>query len=292
MPTIKQNRGDILILMAMAMFGSYSLFLRLIPKLPTISFLFAFQIVGATGFLFIVKTRKERPALGKKTILLLVSLAATAILNDLFYFSAFRLTTIANAAFSHQMVSVFMLVLAPLFLGEKTRRHEWLALLISILGMFFLYQGGISLKDANHLVGITYGLISAVFYALLVILYRHLPTLGLSINTINAWRYSLSSLALFPFFAASGTLNLAPANLFALAAFGTFFAVIASGIHTYGISITKAIHATIIGKIEPVFAVIYAYVFLGEQPGLYAIIGGALIMVSSLWIALRKEKVE
>lgn len=51
-------RGDVLISFAMLLFGVYSLFLWFFPTIPTITFLFAFQAVGAIGFFFLVPQKK------------------------------------------------------------------------------------------------------------------------------------------------------------------------------------------------------------------------------------------
>ena len=40
-------RGDFYVIAALALFGTYPLFLRLWPDIPAAAFLFAFQVVGA-----------------------------------------------------------------------------------------------------------------------------------------------------------------------------------------------------------------------------------------------------
>ncbi len=281
--------GDALIFIAMLLFGGYSLFLRFFPTIPTVTFLFAFQFVGACSFFAIVRSRKERYAVGKKEKLLLGTLAVVAILNDLFYFFSFRLTTIANAAVAHQMVSVFLLLFAPLFLGQKTKRSEWIALPISLLGIVIIYSGGIALDSTRDIWGITFGLASSIFYALLIVLYGYLPKQGLSISVINLWRYTISAILLLPFMIGFGGFNITVKDILPLIAFGLLFAVIASGIHNYGMSKTRALHASIIGKTEPVIATLYALAFLGETPSVRTIIGGILIIGSSVWLAFQEN---
>ncbi len=279
--------GDLLVLFAMSLFGGYALFLRFFPDINPLLFLLAFQVVGLV-FFWPMAWRQGFPALSSREKRLLAALAVVALANDLTYFVAFRLTTVANAAVAHQMVSVFLLFFAPLFLKEKTRRNEWIALGLAVIGTGVLYSDGIAL-GWSHTLGITLGLASAVFYALLIVLYRKLvkEESGRTVSVVNTWRFALSVLILLPILGWNGTLVEMNWSMFwPLAAFGFLFAFVASGIHNYGISRTRALHVSILGKSEPVFATAYAVFFLSELPTIPAIVGGILIIGSSFWLAM------
>lgn len=284
----KNLSGDVLVFAAMLIFGSYALFLRLLPEIPVLAFLFVMQVVGAVGFFALGFLRGfQRP--NRLETMLLFLLAAVALGNDYSYWLAFRFTTIANAAVAHQMVSAFLLVFAPIFLREKTRRSEWIALAFSLVGVVILYGNGFS-AHASDGWGVTLGLFSALCYALLIILYRRIPAGGLSVVTVNVWRFGFSSFVLLPLLFLSGAFSaFTPRVLAPLALFGLLFAVIASGIHNYAISKTRALHVSIIGKSEPVIAALYAFWILGETPSAHTLLGGLLIIGSSVWLAFQKE---
>src|SRR5271156_4351512 len=99
--------GDVLVLVAMALFGSYPLFLRFFPNIPTLAFLLAFQVVGAVAFGSFQCFSERTPIKGNR-LALLAALAVVASGNDLAYFFALRLTSVANAVLAHQMVSGFL----------------------------------------------------------------------------------------------------------------------------------------------------------------------------------------
>ena len=291
---MKTNRtfsGDLLVLVAMAMFGSYSLFLRLCPQISPLVFLGAFQVVGMISF-FIIARFQGMPRLTKRDYAFLAALAATGILNDLCYFFAFTTTSVANAAVAHQSVSIFLLVLAPLLLGERTRKKEWIALVVSLAGIAVLYsnQLGAGSDGSSHLIGITLGMASGLFYAFLIVLYRVIPNpdKGITISVVNFYRYAISSVLLIPFLSLMKLGELRGPDVIPLIGFGLVFAVIASGIHNYGISKTRSLHVSILGKSEPVFAIVYAFLILREPPTIQAVVGGILIVGSSLWLALKK----
>ena len=281
-------RGDVLILFAMALFGTYSLFLRLMPEVSTLTFVFVFQIVGIIAFTlsFFKKGLLRLPA---RTYILLFGLAVAALANDLFYFAAFRNTTVANATVTHQSVSIFLLFLAPLLLRERTQKSEWLGLIPALIGVGIIYSSGIAVSS-QHIFGITLGIMSGLFYALVIVFYRFISSSsGLGTGYINMWRYILSFLLLLPFISIFDLEALGSQHIIPLAAFGFLFAFIATGIHSYGISKSRPLHASIIGKTEPVFAILYAALFLNEIPSVRTIIGGALIIGVSIWLALRRQ---
>ncbi len=176
-------RGDALVTLAMLLFGSYALFLGLLPNIPVISFLFAMQVVGMIAF-FILAKRKGFPKTNAKARWLLLALALTTTANDLTYFWAFRLTSVANASVAHQLVSVFLLFLAPLFLGEKTKKNEWVALVIALVGVFILFGPGLAI-GSKDIAGIALGILSALFYALFILIYRYMPAQGYSVDFMN-----------------------------------------------------------------------------------------------------------
>jgi drug/metabolite transporter (DMT)-like permease len=277
--------GDWLVLVAMALFGTYSLFLRLCPHIPTLVFLLAFQVVGAI-VLGIHQCFGGRQVIDKKGWLALGALALVASGNDLCYFAAFRLTSISNAAVAHQTVSVFLLILAPLFLGEKTTKSEWLALVISLVGVAILYSDHLGFNQWHDALGTSLALLSGLLYALLIVLYRRLHHLGLSISTINWWRYFFSTILILPIVGSFVHWQPNGSDLFVLASFGVLFAVIASFLHIYAMSRTRALHISILGKSEPVFATIYALLILHEFPTAQAVVGGIFIVGASIWLTL------
>jgi drug/metabolite transporter (DMT)-like permease len=287
----KTISGDILVLVAMAMFGTYSLFLRFYPQIPTLVFLLAFQVVGAAA-LGAHNCLRGHQSVTRKGWLLLIALTGATLGNDLCYFLAFRLTSVANAAVAHQTVSIFLLLLAPLMLSEKTTRAEWLSLWVALLGIAILYSDHLGLNNSHDLIGISLALLSGLLYALLIVLYRKLHHLGLSLSTVNWWRYCFSTVALTPIVLSCEHWLLTHTAVVVLVSFGFLFAVVAASLHIFAMSRTRAMHVSIIGKSEPVFATLYALLFLHEIPSMQAIIGGAFIIGSSIWLAFNSHSQE
>ncbi len=281
--------GDLLVLIAMAIFATYALFLRSFANIPVAVFLISFQVVGAFASILIAVLQKEKfpPQAAWK---LLLALAFVASANDLCYFFSFRMTTIANAELAHQMVSCFVAVLAPLLLQEKTLRSEWLALAFSLAGIGVLYSDKTQFSRQSDLAGISLALLSALFYALLIVLYRKLNQLHIRLSVINASRYLISILMVSPLLCVSSVWTPGFNDLVILLSFGLLFAVLASFMHNYAMSLTRALHVSVIGKTEPVFAIICAGLFLHEPVTMPECLGGLLILGSTLWLATQRDK--
>lgn len=285
---VMKNNGDFLIFISLLIFGTYALFLRFFPNIPTLTFLFFFQLIGAICFLGML-IRQGFRKLEKKQLVLLGALTFVALANDLLFFSALRLTKVANAVLPHQMSDLFLIFLAPLLLNKKTVRHEWGTLVLSLIGLVIIYRKSLEIQSSSDIAGITFALLSAFFLAWVIILYQYLPKIDLSIITINFWRYTLSTIVLIPFMFMFGGFNFGLNNIPPLILFGLLFAVIAAGINTYGISKTRPLHASIILKSESVIASFYAFLFLKEIPSVETLIGGVLIISSSLWLTLKAK---
>src|SRR3989344_7421760 len=233
-PILYRIPGEVLCFSTMFIFGAFAPFLRTFPEIPITGFLFAFQVVGALGF-FLLLLRNGSQRVSKRAWVLIGLLVLAATGNDLGYFFALRFTTVTNAAVAHHLESIFMLFLAPLFVGEKTKKNEWTSLFLTLLGIGLLYYDSLHLGQKD-IVGVTLALVSALFLAGLIVLYRLLQKEGLGVVTINFWRHSLNTLVLLPvLFFMDLTPYASPKNLLVLFIFGIIFAVIASGIHNFAI---------------------------------------------------------
>jgi drug/metabolite transporter (DMT)-like permease len=282
-------RGDTLVLAATAVFGTYPLFFRTFGTVPTIAWMAAAQIVGA---LVLFRAIWRKPLPDRVTTLLLLGMVASGLVNDGLMFSALRMTTVANAQVAHLSVSLFLLVLSPLLLGIGVRPKEWVALGVSLAGIAILYSDGTVLGDARDMLGLTLGVLSGFFYALLIILYVRLSRRGAAVRQVNSWRFLVGGVVITPIMLFADLGSITATDVLPLVAFGLVSAVIATGLHTLGMTRTRPLHASILGKTEPVFATVYALLFLNEGLTREVVLGGVLIIGSSVWLTVSRSSEE
>ncbi|MBI2076196.1 MAG: DMT family transporter [Candidatus Aenigmarchaeota archaeon] len=275
-------KGSILIILAMFIFGSMGLFVRFVPT-STITLLFFMQVFASITLFFLLKSVKENIKI-KTALKFLVILAIVAVANDLFYFNAFRLTTISNAILTHYTAPVFVALLAPFLIKEKLEKSTLIALVLSFSGLFIIVYSGLSLATSS--LGIMFGIVSGLFYALVIIVYKHILK-GLSVLHMMLYRYVISALILFPFVMLEApAINASILVLLFITAM--IFTVASSLIHAFGIKHVKAQHAGILGYLEPVAGTTYAFFLLSEVPTAFTFVGGALIILGG-YLAIKSQ---
>lgn len=264
-------KGFVFIIAAMAIFGFYGIFVRFLNVNPQLILFFNALLVALIFSFIFLKDRKKFAIRKHRLLILLLGLAFVG--NNLSYFTAFKLTTIANAILTHYTAPIFVAVLAPLLLKEKSEKITLVALALSFFGLTLFASGGLSLNQAN-LLGILLGTVSGLMYAFSIIIYKYLLK-DLSVFALIFYQSSIGALILLPFVASRISLSL---PFLWLLVFAFLFGIVATLLHFKGIKRVTAQHAGILGYSEPVFGTAYAFLFFAEVPSLTTLLGGALIV--------------
>ncbi len=209
-----------------------------------------------------------------RTIVVGFAYAATTLL----YVQANKHTTAASAIFLQSTSPLFILLLAPVLLGEHANRRDMaqMAVMAVGLGLFFLGTDRVSATAPNPALGNALASICAVTWAFTVIGYRWLASRGASVAAA----------------AVAGNLT---ASIIALLMAGPLIAgrpvdwavVVFLGVCQLGIPYLflaravpqlRALEVGLFLLIEPVLNPIWAWIVHGETPGPATLIGGALIL--------------
>ena len=78
-----------------------------------------------------------------------------------------------------------------------------------------------------------------------------------------------------------------PLDLGLVAYLGVFQLGLAYLCFTIGLRGTPAVEASLLVLLEPVLNPVWTYLFAGERPGPWAMAGGALVLVATLWRTLQ-----
>ena len=199
-----------------------------------------------------------------------------ALLLFLFVWAT-KKTTAANAIFLQYTAPIYILVLAPFIIGEKFHWRDLATVIVVLAGMSLFFVGQLRLEDYQ---GNTAALFSGIFLGLYIMLLRHPSAEGL--NPAIAVIYGNFLLALVN----------APAGVSAIPAmtFMDWFAVTFLGIFQIGISYilfikgvrggTRPLDASLIGFIEPLLNPVWVFIFVGERPSRWALLGGGIIIAA------------
>lgn len=211
---------------------------------------------------------------------------------------ATKTTYAANAIFLQYTAPVYILILTPFVLKEKFRFSDLITVALCLGGMslFFLANTGTETKLASDIyLGNIIGLLSGVFFGLYFVFLRHPRALENKNPAISVFYGNLLVvLLMLPFL-----LQNPPAPKFSdilvISILGVFQIGIAYILFTKGIAAgVRSLDANIIGFIEPMLNPIWVFLFLGEKPSNWAILGGAIIISAVIFHTVynsRKNKI-
>jgi len=194
---------------------------------------------------------------------------------------ATKWTTAANAIFLQYAGVVWVLLLSPIVLREPMRRRDVIAIVVAMSGMALFFVGRF---EARGMAGNAMALLSSIFFALLILSLRREHDTARAAVT---WGNVFIAIALLPFVASD--LAVTPKSLAVFAFLGVFQIALAYAAFVKGLQYVTATQASLTGMLEPVANPIWVLLFLGERPSMFAIIGGAIVLVAIGWHTMKGE---
>ncbi|MDY5595140.1 MAG: DMT family transporter [Oscillospiraceae bacterium] len=274
MTTQKQKNTAILEMLVCATLWSIAgIFIKLIPwnafVIAGLRSLFAGLVV-----LVYMKIRRLRLILNRRTVVAGVCMA----LLFFCFVGANKLTTAANAIVLQFTAPLFIMVLSVLFLHQKFRRADVLAVVFTMAGisLFFFDQ-----LTPGHVLGNVVAILSGLFMALMYMNLGSCPeTERMSSILIGQKLTFLCGVPLLftthPVFSALPVLYV------------VILGVVQLGI-PYVLCARAAEHCpplacSLLGALEPLLNPIWVFLFDGEAPGVFALAGGAVVIGTvTLW---------
>ena len=276
----KNTIGIIEIIVATLIWGSLGVMVRNIDMEP-------FSIVAYRSLIalpiMLILFRKKKDNLKKNyKLLLLASIAITMAWSAHFY--AFKLTTIANTVVLLYTGPIYVAILSPLVLKEVREKKANICLILSILGIFLMYNQG--LGDELNDRGLILGAISGILFAFVIMATKKLSKDYSSI-TIVTMQLFISVIILSP--ALFVEQQVIMENIMLLIILGLVHTAIAEFLFIDGLIKVSTQKASTISYIEPASAIIYAIILLNEIPEGLEIIGISLIATANIILNLNLE---
>ncbi|HYP00965.1 MAG TPA: EamA family transporter [Pyrinomonadaceae bacterium] len=239
----------------------------------------------------LILTRREGFGLNLVTAVAAVFYAALLYL----FVRATLMTTAANAIFLQYTAPVYILLAEPFFFKEKYRAGDFVVVAFCVIGMALFFVGQLRPQDVEgNFLALGSGFCFAVFFLLL----RH-PR-AREVNRASSVIYGnllLAFVMLVTVLAVPGVRSAEPftaANLAIAAYLGIVQLGVAYTLLTLGVARgVKSLDAGIIGYIEPVLNPVWVFLFLGERPARWALVGGAIIIAAvashTVWAAKKAK---
>lgn len=281
----EQLWGSLAVLLSTVGFGALPTLTKLAYaaglNVPTLlSFRFGLAALAIWGTLAI---RRQARGPGRHGFAFLL-LAACFIGNTALFFSSLRYAPATAAAVLFYTYPVVVALLALLFLREPLTLQRALALALAVLGCAVVLGLSIDVVDAR---GMVFALASGVVYAVYIVLSSRLLR-GAPVAVASAWIMTFMAVAFASFGVATGSLDVsfAPAGWLLLLLIVTVSTVMPVQLFLAGTLRVGPTLASILGTMEPVFAVLFAALVLGERLGWPQAIGGGLIVLAVLLLRL------
>jgi drug/metabolite transporter (DMT)-like permease len=268
---------------AVLLFGLAGLFGKWLIFSPFIIVLGRVFFASITLALFLWFSKQSWKVSPRKNYLYLIFLGFILAVHWVSFFKSIQVSTVAVGLLSFATYPVFTTLLEPVLLKEKIIKINIFFSLFCVAGVFLIIPR--FNLDNSTFVGVLWGLLSSVTFAVLTILNRKL-TQHFSSLLIAFYQDFFAMLFLLPFyFVLRPALN--TNEILLLAVLGVFCT---AGSHTLFIKAMKRIKAqtaSMIHFLEPVYGIIFAFLFLNEIPSLRTILGGIIILWGQIFIVLK-----
>jgi drug/metabolite transporter, DME family len=204
------------------------------------------------------------------------------------FVTANKLTTAANAIFLQATAPLYILLAAPWLLREHIKRDDVPFMVAVGIGMAaFMVGGNVPVASApNPSAGNVAAAASGVTYALTVMGLRAVARTDprATLNTLVSGNIVAAAMCLPVGWPITGAV---PSDWAALVWLGVFQIGLAYLCLSTGVRHVTALEASLLLLAEPVLNPVWAWLAHGEQPGPWALAGGALIVVATTVRAVR-----
>ncbi len=265
------RRADLLLLLTAVLWSSSGLLVKVIVW-PPLAILGVRSLIASVVFLAYLR-RVPRRVTRWQVVGALAYIGA-----QLFFITATKLTTAANAIFLQYTAPVYVVGLAYWLLGERPHRADGWAMAAIFVGLLLFFGDGLSLAGAA---GNALAILSGIALALMTVAMRAQKE-GAPAETILLGNLLAAAVALPAALGEDWSLT----NVGLLLYLGLFQIGLSFILYAHAIRRVPALKATLLLTLEPILNPVWVYLVLGEAPGPLAVLGAAIVVTAILARAL------
>ena len=282
--------SNIKMILGMAIFGSIGIFVHEIGLPPAV--IASIRAIVGTAFLAIILgfyNNRANLSDVKKNILPIIISGTALAFNWIFLFKAYQVTTIPIATVCYNIAPIFVLILSPIILRERVTLTTVACTLGALAGAILL--SGITSGDTLNISGVTYAIIAAGLYAIIMITNKKISGISsldnafyqMAVASIVAIAYSVFTVDMtsFSFGGHIGWMLLVLGILHTAIAYALIF------------SASKRMTAQawgILSYLEPATAIVLAFLLLKQPLKAIEILGAVMIFGFAIINALVRRR--
>ncbi|MBR2742279.1 MAG: EamA family transporter [Clostridia bacterium] len=267
--------GMLQIIICSVLWSTGGIFIKLIPW-NAMALSGARSLIAAIVVFISIKLMRLELKISKRTVSIAIALAGTLLMFVL----STKLTTAANAIVLQYCAPVIILLYYAVFKRKRFAATDYAVIFLTLGGIVLFFFDGLS---AGSVLGNLAGLMSGIFFA------------GVFINSGEAdesTRFSgifqgqlLTAVIGLPFAAAFDT-PVTGQTLLLIAMLGVFQLGLPYAIYALALKNCPPLTASLIAILEPLLNPLWVFLFAGEKPGMWSLIGAVIVLASvTFWCA-------
>lgn len=182
-----------------------------------------------------------------------------------------KMTTSANAILLQYTAPIYVVLFARLFLGERTNGIDWVTIVVVLAGMGLFFKEELS---PGAFWGNVLAVVSGVCFALTAVLLRKQRD-GVPVESVLLGNLMAAVVAI-PFVVKEPLPD--PKVWLILALMGFFQIGLSYILYTIALKNVSALEGVLVPLLEPLLNPVWVLIFTGEKPGLWALVGGAIVL--------------
>lgn len=197
-----------------------------------------------------------------------------------------KLTTAANAIVLQYTAPIFILILSALLFKQKLARREIVVVAISMIGMVLFFFDQLS---AGNILGNVFGILAGIFLALMFVMVGQGGDDDSTRMSGILIAHCMTVVIGVPvgFMGTTGTTGL---EILYVVILGVFQLGIPYVLYAIASKDCSPLACSLIGMLEPLLNPVWVALFIGEVPGLYALCGAVIIIVTVSWWCVQENR--
>lgn len=265
--SVSKNAAVLSMVFCAVLWSTAGIFIKFLPWNPMVIAGFR-SLISAGLYLLYMKYEKTAFCVNRQSVFSGLALMSTF----LFFVAANKFTTSANAIVLQYSAPIFILILSAVFFHQKFRLADILTVAATSAGISLFFLDKIS---GGYLFGNLLALAAGLSFASMFVITgradRDSRSSGILLGHI------FTSIVGIPFIVVSPT-SVTPVTIAVILAMGIFQLGIPYIL--YGIAIRKCspLACSLISAVEPLLNPVWVFLYTGEAPSFFALVGGAIVI--------------
>jgi drug/metabolite transporter (DMT)-like permease len=285
----RRLRGYLMVGSTAVMFGATGVWVGM-TDLPASTLLVLRMALAAVIVIAIGGGRRWlRQSLQPGVLRRLIVLGVLDALQLYTFILALRELDVALAVFLSYMSPIYIALVAPRLLGQRTERVVVGALALAVTGIIVmlapgLVDPGLRVSPPGVALGLVSGLLLAAFFLVAKTLSADVDGSTMLISDGVIVALVMLPVGLVQWAGTGFAFGLT--DLRAVLGLAVFSTALGGTVFLHGMRYITVQHTSIVGLLEPASAPLFAFLFLAERPSAWTLLGGALILAAAVLVVL------